>query len=239
MSFASRIPVPPRSREDEWLDDLATARISTQELADCLREVRRLDWLGGGTRTVLRHVRAMLPATDAQVLDVGTSASATPPALLRWARRANFSLDVTGLDINPQMLQEARRFLGDEPVRLVRGDARALPWPDGSFDVVTCLGFLHHFGEHEARQVLHEMWRVARVGIVVVDLERSYLTYLLAELGMHTIVHNRVTRHDGLISVSRSYTAPELRALARGAGLGHVFVRRHALFLQSLTARKM
>jgi hypothetical protein len=100
------------------------------------------------------------------------------------------------------------------------------------------LGVLHHFDETDACQVLREMWRVARVGIVAADLERSYPLYFGAQLALRTIVRHPVTRHDGLISVRRSFTAPELRALAQTAGLSGAKVRRHRLFLQILTARK-
>jgi ubiquinone/menaquinone biosynthesis C-methylase UbiE len=158
---------------------------------------------------------------------------------LRWSSREHRPLDVTGLDISPQILEEAHRFVGDNPITLVLGDARALPWPDASFDVVTCLGVLHHFDEQEACRVLHEMWRVCKVGVVVVDLERSYPAYLLAQLGMHIVAHHPITRYDGLLSIMRSYTAPELRALAQAAGLSGAVVRCHPPFLQALVVRKV
>jgi ubiquinone/menaquinone biosynthesis C-methylase UbiE len=136
------------------------------------------------------------------------------------------------------MLEVARRNIGDFPIALTQGDARALTWPADSFDIATCLGVLHHFDEIEACEVLREMWRVARVGIVVVDLVRSYPLYLGAWLATHTVVQNRFHRHDGPISVLRSYTSSEMRALGQDAGLPAATVHRHRLFLQSLVARR-
>jgi ubiquinone/menaquinone biosynthesis C-methylase UbiE len=181
----------------------------------------------------------MLPASSATVLDVGTGAADTPVALLEWATRSHRHLDVTGLDVSPEILEIARQFVRRRPVTLVLGDARTLPFSDRSFDVVMSLGVLHHFDDDESCQVLQEMWRVAYVGIVVADLERSYAAYLLAQLVLHTIVRNPLTRHDGLISVMRSYTATELAALGREAGLTDAVVHRRPPFLQVLVARKV
>jgi ubiquinone/menaquinone biosynthesis C-methylase UbiE len=187
---------------------------------------------------VQRHIAPLLPAVSATVLDVGTGAADTPLALLEWANRSHRHLDVTGLDVSPQILEVAREVVGRHPVTLVPGDARALPFPDTSFDVVISLGVLHHFDGADACRVLREMWRVARIGIVVADLERSYPAYLLAQVVLRTIVRNPLTRHDGLISVKRSYTAAELRALAGSAGLTGAIVHRHFPLLQVLVARR-
>ena len=52
---------------------------------------------------------------------------------------------VTGLDRDAGMLGVARREAGT--VRLVQGDAHSLPFPDGSFDLVTLNNMIPFFGE--------------------------------------------------------------------------------------------
>jgi ubiquinone/menaquinone biosynthesis C-methylase UbiE len=220
------------------LDDPQAAAASASDMAEILREVRRLNRLGGGTATVRHHVTSLISGPEARLLDVGTGAADTPVALYRWAERTGIRLAITGLDVSPQALDEARRLTAGYPITLTLGDARALPWPEGSFDVVTCLGVLHHFDETDARQVLREMWRVARVGIVVVDLERSYPLCLAGRLALRALVRHPITRHDGLVSILRSFTRSELRTLARAAELSDARVRRHRLFLQALVTRK-
>ena len=230
------------------LDDPDVTAEAGAELAKCLHQFRRLNRFAGGTTTVIQHVAALLsrrpqhvgsdPVQGTRLLDVGTGAADTPVALYHWAGRAGIQLHVTGLDESPYMLEEARRIVGDYPIELTQGDARDLPWPADSFDIATCLGVLHHFNEKDACQVLREMWRVARVGIVVVDLQRSYPLYLGAWLATHTIVNHRFHRHDGPISVLRSFTASELRALGRAAELDGATVCNHRVFLQALVARR-
>jgi len=70
---------------------------------------------------------------------------------------------VTGLDLDAEMLIIARQ---EAPaVRLVQGDAHALPFPDGTFDVVLCHYLLLWLAD--PAQALREMARVVCPGGVV------------------------------------------------------------------------
>lgn len=80
---------------------------------------------------------------------------------------------VTGLDITPAMLDQARAAQverGLANAEWVIGDAVALPFPDESFSIVSSGAAFHHFEEPE--RVLAEMARVCRPGgrIVVIDV---------------------------------------------------------------------
>jgi SAM-dependent methyltransferase len=70
---------------------------------------------------------------------------------------------VTGLDLDAGMLAVARQEAST--ARLVRGDAHALPFPDGAFDVVLCHYLLLWLTD--PAQGLREMARVVRPGGVV------------------------------------------------------------------------
>lgn len=80
---------------------------------------------------------------------------------------------VTGLDLTPGMLEQARAALtasGCDNVTLVEGDALAMPFADGTFSVVISSAAFHHF--EAPGRVLAEMVRVCRPGgrIVVSDV---------------------------------------------------------------------
>ncbi len=69
------------------------------------------------------------------------------------------------------------------------------------------------------------------------DLERSWGNWLGAKLLSWTLwARNPLTRHDGPLSVLRSYTRAELAALAAQAGLAHARVYRHLFERLVLTA---
>lgn len=232
------IPLRPLPRCDrpELLDE-PDAVLS--DLPANLRDIRRLNRWFGGTSLVLHYLRPVLPTLrDGTILDVATGSADIPLALHEWTDSRGLAVRLTGLDVSPAVLAEGRRLVGDRPIELVRGDARSLPWDDGHFEVVTCCLALHHFVPAEATRVLREAARVARRLVVVTDLRRGYGGYAGVWLATRTVARNRVTRHDGPLSIQRAYTPAELRRLTVAAGLPDARVHRHAMFRQALLVHR-
>jgi O-antigen biosynthesis protein len=74
---------------------------------------------------------------------------------------------VVGLDISGDAIAEATARAGGR-AEFVRGDIAAIPFPDGSFDVVTCFEALEHVAGAEA--ALDELSRVlSRDGLLLVS----------------------------------------------------------------------
>ncbi len=85
---------------------------------------------------------------------------------------------MTLVDVSEEMLAEARDRCPPD-VRLVQGDARDLPFPDESFDVVLALDLLPHLPD--PTQALRELTRVARAGgQVVFDTTNAVPLWVLA-----------------------------------------------------------
>src|SRR5579864_6039495 len=100
------------------------------------------------------------------VLDV-----ACGPGLLACAF-ACVARHVTGIDLTPAMLEQARALQREEQIQNVtwrEGDAESLPYPDGHFSIVTSRFAFHPLPQPLA--VVREMRRVCRAGgmIVVAD----------------------------------------------------------------------
>jgi SAM-dependent methyltransferase len=188
-------------------------------------------WLGG-VAPVTREIRRVGART---VLDIGSGAGDVPHALVRDGRRRGIDVRVTCLDRSAEMLAIARRRTGgDERLTFVQGEGERLPFDDASFDVVTCTLALHHFEPVPARELLHEMRRVARITPIVADLTRSTLAYAATWLYARAASRNRLTRHDAPLSVRRAYAPDEAVALARDAGWRAPSVRREAFFRMTL-----
>jgi len=204
------------------------------ELAANLRDIAFANARLGGTAPVVRAVRRF-DAPRLSLLDVGSGAGDVALALARDAARRGVELRVTCLDHSDQMLALARTATGGtDTFSFVRADGGALPFADDAFDVVTCTLALHHFDPDDARAMLRELRRVARVAPVVCDLRRSALGFALTWLWSRTS-RNRLTRHDAPLSVRRSYTPGEALALARRAGWRAPHVRREPFFRMTLT----
>jgi SAM-dependent methyltransferase len=99
-------------------------------------------------------------APGARVLEVGCG-----PGHLSIRMARELGLDVTGLDLDPEMIQVARVNADDavddrrQPTFVI-GDVAALPFPDASFDLVVSTLSMHHWADPKAG--LSEVGRVLR-----------------------------------------------------------------------------
>lgn len=203
-----------------------------------LEDLARVNrWLGGAAlsrRALLRLARQPRPGGSVslaaewrsrplRLLDVGTGAGDIPAHLLDWAERHGRWLEIEAVDSRPEVVALARvRLAGRPGIVLSVADARALPHPDGAFDVAHASLLLHHLEPDEARRALAELRRVARHGVIVNDLDRSRRAYLGARLLGRLCAHGRWAELDGPLSVRRAYRAPEVARLAAEAGLVEV-----------------
>jgi hypothetical protein len=92
-------------------------------------------------------------------------------------------------------------------------------------DYVTATHFFHHLTDEEVVSILMEFDRVARRGIIVNDLLRSRRA--LAWIRLFTLFANPCVKADGPLSVRRSFTLAEIKALAARSGLHWLKVRVH------------
>lgn len=218
--------------------------VDPDALDDALQHVAAVNrWLGG-RRALLRHLAGLLPAGPARILDVGTGSADLPLAIAGWAGRGR-DVRVTAVDLHARTLEIARGRVrarqGPENagrIQFARADGLRLPFATGTFDIALLSMTLHHMEGEDRVGLLRELARVARGGdIVVGELERTLPNYLGARLMAATLWRrNPVTRHDGPLSVLRSFTPGELMELAGRAGLGEPRVDRHFFYRLVLRA---
>jgi len=203
-------------------------------LAGNLRDLRRINrWLGGVALSATAIEALAAHRAELTLLDVGTGGADIPLGLLRWADRRGRRLSVVGIDSRAEVLAAAVRAnpasASTDRLKLHVGDGRSLPYPDRSFDVAHVSLVVHHLEPEAAVELFRELARVARLGVIVNDLDRGRLAWVGAWLLGHLLTGNRYTRHDAPLSVRRAYRASEMTDLLRAAGLGPVRTIRGAL----------
>ena len=116
---------------------------------------------------IRRLILAVLSSLEIRsLLDVG---SATGRGLKEFASALPGAL-VCGVEPVSALLHQGMAAGNTEAVSLLQGSGEALPFGDGSFDVVSEFSILHHVRRPAA--VVGEMLRVARKAVVIVDSNR-------------------------------------------------------------------
>ncbi len=163
----------------------------------------------------VRETLSRLPMrADSQLLDVGCG---TGEFLSRLAMQYPGAA-LAGIDPVPAMLEIAQGKLPGQ-VQLREGYANALPWPDGSFDIVASCNMFHYI-THPI-PALQEMERVLRPGgtLVITDWCDDYLACKLCN------IYLRMTKR----SYYKTYREREFRALLQAAGHAEASIDRYKI----------
>jgi len=208
------------------------------ELRGNLDDLWRINrYLGGvsGSLRLLERVFRRTRKRRLRVLEVGAGDGRLGGRLRQELQGRGIAAEFVVLDCRLSHLQVGPRAV--EGVHPVVADARALPFPERSFDVATCNLFLHHFSGDSALALLRGLARVARDAVLVNDLNRNWLPYLFIRWAPW-FWRERVSRLDGMASVRQAYTHAELEALAASAGFDDFEVHRMAPFRLGLVVWK-
>jgi len=168
---------------------------------------------------------AGLGITEGTALDVGCGSGLFAIRLVQTLP----GLRVVAVDLSEPMLELARlnaAGAGVDGVTFVQADAKALPFEDGSFDLVLSQHTLHHIPLPEL--LVSEAVRVARPGgcVLLRDLCRPRWRWLIA-LCAGTLgriydglgCHARMARQLYKASLAAALSPPEWVRLAEGCGI--------------------
>jgi len=220
-----------RTNSEEILDSKDCPAGETQT---SLRDLCRINrWFGGvaTTRKLLERIVSVTGLKRLSLLEVAAGLGEVPRGAATRLARHGISLDITDLDRVSSHLQRGHRALV--------ADALALPFPDASFDVVSCSLFVHHLQPEEVKRFAIEALRVSRQAVLINDLIRHPLHLGLVYAGF-PLMRSYVSRVDGVASVRRAYIPEEIRAmLADGIpAAGKVEISTHYLFRMGIVVWK-
>ncbi|KQN28728.1 methyltransferase domain-containing protein [Sphingomonas sp. Leaf38] len=209
-----------RSQAEELMDadDLDAATY-----ADVVGDLATVNTVTMARRPTLDFLaRAMAGRSSIRLLDVGFGDGDMLRRIARWAAVRGIAAELVGVDLNPRSEQAARAHGGD--IRYVTGDYADLA--DEPWDVIVSSLVAHHMTHDQLVAFLRFMETHARAGWFVNDLHRHGFAHwgfpILATLARwHPIV-----RHDGTVSIARSYRPDEWPPLLAEAGITQAKVRR-------------
>ena len=228
-------------RRSSKLEHLDLGDYTAEEYEGCLAELQQVNrWLGDARAlrtTLLRTIRASQLKTFS-VIDVGAGSGELLRTISEWTTHNDREAQLTGVELNERSARAIAEESATLKINAVRASAFVLPFSDNQFDYAICSLFLHHFKNYQATQILRELNRVARREVVAIDLHRHPMAYYFYTTIGRLLLHNRLIREDGALSILRGFNPAELNALAEKSGLKHVRVVRRFPYRLVLTAKK-
>lgn len=160
--------------------------------------------------------RAIGERTYFTLLDVGFGDGDMLRAIARWAEKRGIAAQLTGIDLNPSSAAIAAAHTpGDTRIDYRTGDFAGL----GDFDFIVSSLVAHHMTRDQLVAFLRHMEAHARAGWLINDLHRHALPHFGFPLLARAIGAHPIVRHDGTLSIARSYRPNEWPPLLAEAGI--------------------
>jgi SAM-dependent methyltransferase len=154
-----------------------------------------------------------------RILDVGCGYGDGLRRIERWSRERGVRVELTGLDLNPEMTAIAAETTGaDSGIRWVTGDVFAYV-PQRRPDIVVSALFTHHLSNDEVTRFLRWMEDNSTTGWFINDLSRAATPYYLFKLFARLARMHPGVQHDGPVSIRRAFAARDWRELNAAAGI--------------------
>lgn len=211
-------PLKYRSCQPELMDDPEADRV---QLRNTLRYIDFSNrWLGGyevllsGLEKVIREN----PEKKVwRILDVGCGGGDQLLALSQWAEKQSVNVQLSGLDNNPEVISAARLNSALDGFNLICADAMDSEFNYADYDLVCCTLFLHHLDDEKISR-LFRLWNKSGIFVLINDLHRSRAAWILFNLFALITAAPSMARHDGALSVKKSFKRDELQNFAFEAG---------------------
>lgn len=208
--------VPPRRPSHEILDE---TDLAPDEMARSLEDLELVNTALGSARLLEErmadHIR-LDGGSRATILDVGAGSASVARELEGRLERQGLTARVIATDLQWRHLAVGRARSGRE-FSAVAADVFSLPFPERSVDWVVSTLLVHHFSPEENVRMLRELARVARRGVLLLDLQRHRLPLLFISLAGRMAFKSRVSVEDGAASVRQAYTREEAQAFVSRA----------------------
>jgi len=207
-----------RAELSEWMDEPCSREV----MRACLRDLARVNRWFLGYRPTLKWLEAMVGLAGnepVRILDVGCGYGDALRQIERWARERRISVELTGVDLNPDTVALAAEASGpDSAIQWIPANVFDCDLPVRPHLIVSSL-FAHHLTDEDVVRFLRWMEMNAELGWFINDLSRAPVPYHLFRwfskaVGLHPFV-----QHDGPVSFLRAFVPDDWRRLCAAAGL--------------------
>jgi 2-polyprenyl-3-methyl-5-hydroxy-6-metoxy-1,4-benzoquinol methylase len=221
--MARRLMLEQRATAEELMDapDLAPTTY-----AAVLHDLAAVNTVTMARRPTLDFLERALGGRKAfRLLDVGFGEGDMLRTIARWAARRGVYAELVGIDLN---VKSVAAGLAATPVQMAI-EYRAGDYADlagEGYDFIVSSLVAHHMSHDQLVAFLRFMDREAHIGWFVNDLHRHGFAWLGFPVLATLMRWHPIVRHDGQLSIARSYRPDEWRPLLQEAGVSKAKVRR-------------
>ena len=213
-----KISTKERSTSPEIMDDFD---LRGEELKKTLKDLDKVNrWLGGNKITIdgidwlLKNGIFEAPL---KVIDVGCGNGSLLKEVAQFGRKEAVKMELLGVDANKHSIGIAKENTAGFPeIEFAALDVFSEEFRRLDADIILCTLTLHHFSDSEIRKLLETFTKMANLGIVINDLQRSKAAYYLFEAFCAAFINNEINRKDGLTSILRSFKKEDLENYGSG-----------------------
>lgn len=213
-----------RSSQAEILDDF---ELSGNDLDQNLAELARVNKYLGGYAVLKSGLKVLMPGVQGStttIVDVGCGGGDALRYMHKLASKNNWSLHLIGVDANTRAVAYARSKSEALPIRYMQGNVLNMSFEDLEADVLCFNLFLHHFSDAQIVAFLKNSHKKG-AAILINDLERSKLAYLLFGWVSRLAGFSFIGRHDGRLSIKKAFIRRDWHKLLASAGIRHYSIR--------------
>jgi len=204
-----------RSTQEEMMDDFSLEGKGLRNNLDVLSVINK--WLGGNRITekgVLKLLNGHSKDRPVRIIDLGCGNGDMLRRISLMGRKRGYSFELIGVDANLDTVTYASELSEDfEDIHFLQMNICSREFDKLDYDIALLTLFLHHFNDHEIIEKLAKIMEKSSLGVVVNDLHRHKLAYVLFNL-LTLFAGSEMIRNDGLLSILKGFKRKELERYA-------------------------
>ncbi len=206
-----------RSYKKELLDN---SEIPFKDIAENMKELDFINThLGGHSITLKGFKKLASNKNDITVCEIGCGGGDNMNALASFCINNKINAEFTGIDINPDCIDFAKKRTAYKNVEFIVSDYKFLNFESNKPDIIFSSLFCHHFTDDELIKMLQWMKENAKLGFFINDLQRHQLAYHSIKYVTKLFSKSYLVKNDAPLSVLRGFKRNEWKNIFEGAGI--------------------
>jgi len=205
-----------RNTESELMDD---PNVAIDTLRRVFKDINKINRFLGGNAITLGKVCKLIkefPMQQYTIVDMGCGDGETLRELAIYFRKTDVDVVLIGLDLSENALSIGRTLSVDFPeITFLKQDILTLKPMDLNCDILLCTLTMHHFSNEQIPLFLSQFTKLANIGVIINDLQRSALAYYLFKGFSAIFIKTKIAKHDGLISIKSGFKKQDLISFSK------------------------